>query len=184
LAAELDIDESFPRSFEVERLLDLPNSQRTALIYLPASSTSGGPILRVTRRERDRFLVVVRSESDGFKIYTWPDSDKMLASPSAWLIDTINPEHSVLLDGFDGHSLHYVFPIAPGSIIVGHCCGLYCYGSIGLLWKAEDLFCCTDPILTVHGQTLIVLAHKHGVDPDQMPTPKRLNLHTGERERA
>lgn len=101
---------------------------------------------------------------------------------TAWLVDAEQPDRSKILVGFEGHSVHYIFRIAARNLVlIGHCCGLYCYGENGLLWSLQDLFCCKDPVLDVAGNDLVILAHKHGEDPNETPKRKIVDLWTGRR---
>ncbi len=173
---EIDIDETFSRSYEVERLFDLPSSPDAKVVELGAS----GPILRFERPGVKRFTVVLPWSTEA-KFYTWPSPDKLLAVPSMWLIDTVKPEASSRLCGFEGHSLHYISPVPPDFVLLGHCCELYCYDASGLAWESTDLFCCTDPVITIEGNRIRLLAHKHGIDRCEEPVGKWLDLATGER---
>lgn len=179
------MDESFDRCLEIERISDMPNSTSVKIYYFPPAKRNSGPILRIRRADGERFIAVIEDhpeQTDRFSLSTWPNPNKFLALPSAWLIDTARPDRSETLPGFDGHSVHYIFRNAARNVVlIGHCCGLYCYGAAGLLWRAENLFCCQDPILDVAGDSLVVLAHKHGEDPGETPTRKVLDLMTGRR---
>ena len=178
----LQLDDAYPHSYEIELLHELPNSPSTALYYLPPNRSNGGPILRVTNADGRKLLVIVAGRADDIALSTWPNSDQFVVLPVAWVFDTRSPDKSYELSGFEGHSLHYVFPVPEHkAIILGHCCGLYCYGIEGLMWKQDDLFCCDDPALGLSGATLLVTAHKHGEDPGNEPVLKRLDLFTGKR---
>jgi len=175
---ELPLEEPFPRDYEVEWLVDMPNSN--ALKRFEFGSGPSGPILRIKSVTSERFIATVSGEVSTLRLTTWPDPDVLFALPSAWLINTRQPKASFQPTGFGGHTVHYTFPIPKMDVIlIGHCCGIYCYGKAGLLWGREDLFCCEDPVIDLAGDTLILLAHKHGVDPGEAPVRKTLHLMTG-----
>lgn len=174
---ELPLEESFPRKYEIEWLVDMPSSTS-----MKRFEFGTGPILRIKPATGDKFLAIVPGEVSDLKLSTWPDPDAFFVQPSGWLINSRNPEASTKLPEFVGHTSHYVFPIpSKGLVIVGHCCGMYCYGANGLRWQQDDLFCCEDPILDVAGDTLLVVAHKHAEDPRETPMRKILDLTTGAR---
>ncbi len=177
---DVPIDETFERTYTLEWLADLPNSPSFPRYYLPRGQESGGPILRVTNGIGQKYLVIVSGEIGGFRIATWPDPNRFLVRPGGWLFDATEPTKAEQLPGFDGHTVHYVVPLAERSLVlVGHCCGIYCYDGEGMRWQQEDLFCCDDPQLEVAGDVLLLTAQKHGVDPENTPTLKRLDLMTG-----
>jgi hypothetical protein len=178
---DLSIDESFPRSYEVEWLVDMPNSPSLERHFLnPAPHGDGaGPILRVSG-ERNRFIAVVGGSHKNLRITTWPNPWCFLALPSAILVNAREPDLSAQLEGFEGHTVHYKVPLADrGLILIGHCCAMYCYNAEGLLWSLEEAFCCEDPVIDVAGDDLVLTAHKHGVDPGETPTRKTFELLTG-----
>ena len=173
----LPLEEPFSRTYEIEWLADMPNTTSTKRFYFDS-----GPILRIQPECGDKFLAIVPGEVSDLKLITWPNPDALFVLPSGWLIDTQNPKASFKLPGFEGHTIHYVFPMPSRElVIVGHCCALYCYGASGVKWQRDDLFCCEDPILDLAVDTLIVLAHKHGEDPGETPARKILDLTTGAR---
>lgn len=179
---ELEIDETFERRYTLESLIEMPNSPSIARHYLPHGVPNGGPILRITSPKGAKSLVIIAGHAQGFKVQTWPNPEKFLALPSAWLVDSVAPEQSQQLPGFEGHTVHYVVPLHKHNVVlIGHCCALYCYDNQGLRWAHEDLFCCDDPILDVADETLLVTAHKHGGDPGDTPTLKHIDLQTGKR---
>jgi hypothetical protein len=178
---ELAIDDTFERSYTLEWLVDMPNSTSIPRWFLPQGSENAGPILCVTSANGRKSLVIIAGDAPKFKVATWPNSAHFLALPGAWLVDAAAPENSRQLRGFDGHTVHYMVPIPDRELVlIGHCCAIYCYGSDGMRWAHEDLFCCDDPSLEVVGDVLRVTAHKHSVDGEG-PTLKPLDLLTGER---
>jgi hypothetical protein len=179
---QLSIDEAFQRTYALELLVETPNSPSIETHYLPNGVPNGGPILRVTDVNGKKSLVVIAGEIEGLKVLPWPNRTSFLTLPGAWLIDSDAPERSRRLDGFEGHTVHYAFPLPQHNVVlIGHCCALYCYDSEGLRWAQEDLFCCEDPVLDTADEVLLVTAHKHGKDPEDTPTLKRLDLKTGKR---
>lgn len=176
---DLRIDEAFERAYTLEWLVDMPNSPSIGRYYLPQDQENSGPILRVSANGEES-LVIISGTVGGFGVATWPNPERFLVRPSGWLVDANAPDKSEQLRGFEEHTVHFVFPLPDrGLALIGHCCALYCYGSEGMRWKQEDLFCCDDPQLDVAGDVLLVTAHKHGVDPRGTPTLKRLDLLTG-----
>ncbi len=174
---ELPLEEPFARTYEIEWLVDMPSSTS-----IKRFEFGTGPILRIKPETGDKFLAIVPGGVSDLRLSTWPNPGALFVQPSGWLINTQNPEASIELPGFVGHTIHYVFPMpSRGLVIVGHCCGMYCYDAGGLKWQQDDLFCCEDPILDIAGDTLVVVAHKHGEDPGETPVRKTLDLTTGAR---
>ena len=100
---DLKIVETFPRNYDVEWLVDMPNSPNAKPCFLCPSphGTGNGPVLRVTT-ERQRFDVVVGGNASDLRLLTWPDPDAFLALPSAVLVNTIEPGVSGAIRGFEG----------------------------------------------------------------------------------
>lgn len=177
---ELSVDRSFEHSYGIERLAERPNSSLP--IYYLSPNQHDGPILRVTAKTGEKFIVIVPGEERRFAVVTWPNAERFLAIPSGYLVDTITPSESRQLHGFDGHGVHYVFPVPEHKLVLaGHCCGICCYDCEGVVWTQDELFCCEDPAIDLCGEQLLVTAHKHGEDPGDAPVLKRLTLLTGKR---
>lgn len=174
------LEEPFDRTYKIEWLMDLPNSTTIRRYSFPPQLGNAGVILRVCPKSGDRFLAIVDRSVENLRIMTWPDPDAFLVTYTAWLINTTAPEKSEKLKGFDGHTVHYAYPFKSQNVVlIGHCCGIYCYSSSGLLWSHNDLFCCSDPIVDVTpSNELLLTAEKHGYDAG--PSLKRLNLYTGQ----
>lgn len=75
LVQELEIDETFERTYRLESLVEMPNSPSIPKHYLPHGVPNGGPILRVISANGQRSLVVIDGEAQGFKVVTWPNPD-------------------------------------------------------------------------------------------------------------
>ncbi|HEX8806800.1 MAG TPA: hypothetical protein VF741_07615 [Candidatus Aquilonibacter sp.] len=160
----------------------MPNGSSVPRYYFPPSRENSGPILRVTAANGNEALVIISGEIGDFRVVTWPATGRFLALPSAWLVSADAPRQSEQLRGFEGHTVHYVFPLpGRGLVLVGHCCGIYFYDKDGMRWGHDDLFCCADPVLDVVGDALLLRAHKHGEDPGETPVLKQLNLLSGRR---
>ncbi len=172
---DLELQESFAYSYRVECLLDMPNSAVERFDFGP-----GGPILRITPDDRKAFIITVPGELSKLRLVTWPDPYALFAMPSGYLINVRDPKATAILPGFEGHSVHYLFPVPDkGVVLIGHCCAIYCYDGSGLRWEHTDLFCCDDPAIDVCGDEVVLVAHKHGEDAGEDPTRKSVDLLTG-----
>ena len=174
---DLLLDEAFPRAYDVACLVDMPSSPSIKVYDLGR----GGPILKLVPHGGAPFIVTVPGETSTLRLCTWPAAEALFALPSGILINTAHPEKSAKLPGFEGHTVHYVFPVpSQRFILVGHCCGIYCYDKNGVRWEQDDLFCCDDPIIDAVHEKIVLLAHKHGVDPGNEPVRKVISAQTGE----
>jgi hypothetical protein len=174
----IPIDESFERSYDLELLIDVPNSALERY-YFPPGTENSGPVLRVTSSKGERFLAIVAGSAEDFRTTTWPNPDVFLTIPALWLIDTASPSGSEPLP-IHGHALHYFYPIVDRELVlVGDCCEIHCYGPTGKIWGRDDFFCCEDPRIEVAGDRLLLTAHKHGEDPEDTAVLKQLDLLTG-----
>jgi hypothetical protein len=182
---ELPLDESFPRDYEIEWLVDMPNSPSLKPHYLdPGPHGDGsGPILRVTTKDGTKFIAVIGGDMHSLRLATWPSPAHFFALPSAVLVDTAEPARSRKLEGFEGHCVHYAVSLPDhGMELIGHCCAIYGYNADGLAWALEDAFCCDDPIIDVAGDDLVLVAHNHSEDPGDTPSRKVFDLLTGSRK--
>ena len=135
---DLQIDETFPRRFEVEWLVDMLSSPNTKpyFLCLSAYGKGSGPVLRITT-DKQRFVVVVGGNASDLRVAAWPDQTAFLALPSAVLVNTVEPSASAPLQGFEGHSVHYMALVDKGLVLIGHCCAMYCYEATGLAWTID-----------------------------------------------
>jgi hypothetical protein len=79
---DLQIDETFPRRYDVEWLVDVPSSPNMKPYFLCPSpyGTGDGPVLRVTT-ERQRFVVVVGGNASDLRLAAWPDPNVFSRAP-------------------------------------------------------------------------------------------------------
>jgi len=178
------LTELFERHYEIEWLSAIPKEYLSRRFDFPPDSGYGGEILRVISHSGEDFVASVQGDETSLRLVTWTDPDVFLALPAAWLINADNPRKSVAFLSafedsiFDGHSVHYVIGVPDrGLMLLGHCCGIACYGPNGFAWRREDLFCCNDPKIEFQGDEVWITAEKHGVDAGL--TLKRVDVTTG-----
>jgi hypothetical protein len=180
----LPLDELFERHYEIEWLDAIPKEYLSRRYDFPPDSGYDGQILRVLSHSGEDFVVSLRGDEGSLQLITWTDPDVFLALPAGWLINAANPRKSAAFSSafedsiFNGHSVHYAIGVpGRGLILLGHCCGITCYGPNGFVWRRQDLFCCDDPKIEFHDDEVWITGEKHG--PDAGPTLKRVDVFTG-----
>jgi hypothetical protein len=90
----LPFDGTFPHHYEVAWLRDRLSSTALRTFYAPAGRVNSGPILRLTRPDGTRWLVVVRGTAAALRLFSWPDPSRLAVladADNADLADTATP---------------------------------------------------------------------------------------------
>jgi hypothetical protein len=129
----IPIDDTFPRSYEIEWLADIPHLSTLPRHYI--DQTADGQILRITAEGRQR-IIIVKGGLGQLQLLTWPNPWCFFARPSEKLVDARDPESASAL---------VPQPFRPQLIavrerrlmLVYFNSVLSCFGQEGRLWTAE-----------------------------------------------
>lgn len=169
------LDDSFPRHYDVEGLVDLPNSPKHPVFTIGKAS---GSILSIRPEHGPKFIAIVDAERDEIAIRTWPNPHMFFVVPSGTLVDVRDPSKAFCLPEASAYPLHYYVTVTKAAVVlVGNDREIACYDADGRRWHITDAFCCKDPEISVAEAHVTLIAQHHG----ETRTELRVDLASGDR---